>query len=67
MFFFQNRDESKMQDLLKEVKISLMYFGAIITNNRMEQFSGSASQVLEAVTTLLDQLPRLCYAPEQRC
>nr|CAB3265437.1 rap guanine nucleotide exchange factor 1-like [Phallusia mammillata] len=60
----KDTDENKLHDLCKEVKVGLMYFEAIIAKKRVEQFSGSASQVLEVVINILDQLARIQYAPE---
>ena len=52
--------------MYKDVKISLMYFGAIISNKRVEQVSGLASEILDVVIKILDQLSRSQYSPEIR-
>ncbi|XP_076805843.1 rap guanine nucleotide exchange factor 1-like isoform X6 [Clavelina lepadiformis] len=60
----KDNDENKLHDLCKEVKVGLMYFEAIVAKKRTEQFSGSASRVLEVIINILDQLSRTQYAPE---
>lgn len=50
----------------KDAKIGLIYFNAIVSNRMLEQFSGSATEILEVVIKILDQLSRSQFSPEIR-
>nr|XP_018671674.1 rap guanine nucleotide exchange factor 1-like isoform X1 [Ciona intestinalis] len=56
--------ETKIRELVKDLKVGLMYFRAVVSNKRFEQFSGSASRILEVVITVLDEISRNQISPE---
>lgn len=55
-----------MKGLCKDVKLSLVYFEAIVCKNITEQYAGSATKILETVMTIVDQLSKSSLSPEQR-
>lgn len=57
--------EQKLRNLSKDVKLTLLYFEAIVCKNITEQYSGSATKILETVMVILDQLSKGSFSPEQ--
>jgi len=64
MLFIQDENHAeKLQDMCKDVKTGLMYFEVIARKKRLEQFSGSATQILEYVMKILDVLSTVHNIP----
>ena len=63
-FFFQEQShEDKLHEMCKNVNTGLMYFEVIARKKRLEQFPGSATQILEFVMKILDLLTTVHSIP----
>ncbi|XP_039272030.2 rap guanine nucleotide exchange factor 1-like isoform X1 [Styela clava] len=61
----QDDAEQKLKNLCKDVKLSLLYFEAIVLKNITEQYAGSATKILETIMGIFDQLSHGNFSPEQ--